>query len=220
MVYPIHSVMDTGPNFPQGLSYKKLRVLQFSSENPFDIPSSHHSVLVFVVSNWFTFLTLMPFQKKVPSIYHLHSSSSHTLLFTPYFSTFPSSLPDILVTWILIVIRDVSLHHQAFWAGCNKADGAECYRAEDSVGSTERPQPHHPWKFFPWSRYSLLIAPMHSLLLARWPHCHRQIRRRWSSSTLYRDLKVNCYRIPRVWSVNIGKSIIVVTPCTSAEHRT
>jgi hypothetical protein len=26
---------------------------------------------------------------------------------------------------------DISLHHHAFWAGCNKADGAEWYRAEN-----------------------------------------------------------------------------------------
>jgi hypothetical protein len=44
MVYRIHSMMDTGLNFPQGLSYKDRRLLQFSSENPFDIPSSHHSI--------------------------------------------------------------------------------------------------------------------------------------------------------------------------------
>jgi len=104
MVYPIYSVMDSGPDFPQDLSYKKCRVLQFSSENPCNISSSRHSVRPCLCAFKLVYVShtgVIP--KKLPCMYLIHSSLDHTLFFTPYFPTFPSSLPAILVTWILIV---------------------------------------------------------------------------------------------------------------------
>ena len=81
--------------------------------------------------NWFTFLILVPFQKKKTTIHAPPLPpflTSHAFLYTvfPQISHQSSSHSGNMNSH-----SDTSLHYQAFWAGCNKADGAEWDRAED-----------------------------------------------------------------------------------------
>jgi len=85
-------------------------------------------VPVFLLSNWFTFLRLVPFQKTTMHVPSPPFLKSYAFLYTvfPYISLQSSSQYGNMNSH-----SDTSLHHQAFWAGCNKADGAEWDRAED-----------------------------------------------------------------------------------------